>query len=226
VQSLKLDRAVTIVADRRTNAVIVQAPQEEMERVTELIRTLDAETPDNARAAESATGTNASSRPIAIVPPKPGFVQRVFVAPGTTVKKGDPLVQLGDVETEGKLNNAIVQLDIVKAALMNQEAEANGVRREYDRLKALADHKALPGPKAVSADELEAKKTAVEVAEARIVKAQAELKLAEQQAQQAKMEVNALTIRAPKGGTVTRVRVELGEYVAGPSSRPLMMIGP
>ncbi len=226
VQRLKLDRAVTIVADHRTSAVIVQAPREEMERVTELIRTLDAETADNARAAEPATGTNALSRPIGIVPSRPGFVQRVFVTSGTTVEKGDPLIQLEDAETEGKLNNAIVQMDVAKAALMIQEAEAKGVRREYDHLKALADHRVPPEQKALSSDALDAKATAVEVAEARIVKARAELKLAEQQAQQAKMEVNALTIRAPKGGTVARMRVQPGEYVAGPSSQPLMMIGP
>jgi multidrug resistance efflux pump len=103
---------------------------------------------------------------------------------------------------------------------MIQEAEAKGVRREYDQLKALADQKVR------SSDALDARQTAVEVAEARILKAQAELKMAEQQAQQAKMEVNALTIRAPRGGTVTQVRVQPGEYVAGPSSQPLMLIGP
>ncbi len=228
LQKLKLNRGVTIVADRRTNAVIVQAPQEEMERITELIRMLDAKVPDNAHAAESAMGTNASGRPIAIVPPRPGFVQRVFVTPGATVKKGEPLVELENAETEGKLNNAIIQMDVAKAALMIQEAEANGVRREYDHLKALADRKIVPAPgeKAVSSDVLNAKKTAVEVAEARIIKAQAELKLAEQQAQQAKMEINALTIRAPKSGTVALMRVQPGEYVAGPSSQPLMMIHP
>ncbi len=214
LQRLNLDGGVTIVADRRSNAVIVQAPREEMERVTELTRTLDT------RAAESAIDTNASSRPIGIVPPRPGFVQRVFVTAGTTVKKGDPLVQLENTETEGKLNNAIAQMDIAKAALMIQAAEAKGIRREYDQLKALTD------PKALSMGALDAKQTALEIAEARIVKAQAEVKLAEQQAQQAKMEVNALTIRAPQGGTVARMRVQPGEYVAGPSSQPLMMIGP
>jgi len=84
----------------------------------------------------------------------------------------------------------------------------------------------VPDQRAVSSDALDAKKTALEVAEARIVKAQAELKLAEQQAQQAKMELNALTMRAPKSGTVAQMRVQPGEYVAGPSSQPLMMIIP
>ncbi len=220
LQKLNLDRAVTIVADRRTGAVIVQAPREEMGSVTELIAKLDAKLAEDARGGESAMGTNASNRPIAIVPPRPGFVQKVFVTSGTTVKQGEPLIQLENVEFESKLNNALVQLDIIKAALMVQEAEANGVRREYGQLKARAQ-KGL-----ASSDALEIKQTALEVAEARILKAQAELKLAQQQAEQAKMEVNALTIRAPKSGTVTRTRVQPGEYVAGPLSPPLMMIGP
>ncbi len=76
----------------------------------------------------------------------------------------------------------------------------------------------------VPADELEAKETAQQVAKARVAKAQAELGLATQLVEQAEAEVALLTIRAPKEGTVYRVHVQAGEYVAGAPSQPLLVI--
>ena len=78
--------------------------------------------------------------------------------------------------------------------------------------------------KLVSSEDLDNKKTALEVAQARLAKAQAELNLAEQQAQQAKSEMGLLTIRAPRDGTVSRVRVQVGEYVIASAGQPLMML--
>ena len=116
------------------------------------------------------------------------------------------------------MRNAVAQLEIAKAALAIQEAEARGIFRDCERLQALTAKGAVP------ADELEAKETAQEVAKARVAKAQAELGLATQLVVQAENEVALLIIRAPKDGTVCRVRVQAGEYVAGAPSQPLMVI--
>ena len=209
---------LTVVADPRTNALIVQAQPDDLARIARLVQVLDVRTAEKADAVESGTDAGESSRPIGILPPRPGFVQKVFVKFGKTVKKGDPLVQLDEQEAQGKLYNALAQVEVAKAALGIQEAEAKGVRREYERLKLMADDKV------VSSHEVDAKMTTLEVAQARVAKAQAELRLAEQQAQQAKLEVGLLTIRAPKDGTVNRVRVQVGEYVAATASQPLMLI--
>lgn len=211
----------TVLADRRTNALIVQAPEAEMQQIESLLHVLDVQAADKARTNESATDGNEPDGPIGIVAPRPGFVQKVFVKVGQKVKKGDPLVQLDGEEAQGRLSNAFGQIEVAKAALMIQQAEAKGVRREYDRLKAVVDS----ARNVISAGDLEQKMTALEVAEARVAKAQAELKLAEQQAQQAKSEVDLLTIRAPRDGTVSRLRVQVGEYVPGSASQPLLMLG-
>jgi biotin carboxyl carrier protein len=211
---------VIAVADPRTNAVIVQAPPDEMRQIGELIQTLDLRTTEDVRTGENRAEGSESDRPIPVVSIKPGYVQKVFVTSGKAVKRGDPLIQLENEELEGKLNNAVAQLDIAKATLAIQEVEANGVRREYDRLKVLA------GNNAASSDEVESKTTAYQVAQARVAKAQAELRLAEQQVRQAKTDFGLLTIRAPKDGTVTRVRVQAGEYLAGAPSQQLLLIRP
>jgi multidrug resistance efflux pump len=74
-----------------------------------------------------------------------------------------------------------------------------------------------------SIPEVKSRLTPHEVSQARVAKAQAKLRLAEQQVQQAKTEQSLLTI-APKDGRVSRVRVQTGEYVAGGSGQPLTMI--
>lgn len=212
-------RKVTVIADARTNAVIVNGTEEDLQQIGSLIRVLDTRPAGDARTAESEKDADGASRPLAIISPRPGFVREVCVKSGVGVKKGDLLLRLDDREAQGKLNNAVAQLDIAKAALAIQEAEANGVRREYDRAKGLVEKKV------VSSDELEAKRTALEVSQGRLAKAQAELRLAEQQVKQAEEEVSLLSIRAPKDGMVTRVRVQAGEYVTSTPGQPLMLIG-
>jgi beta-lactamase regulating signal transducer with metallopeptidase domain/biotin carboxyl carrier protein len=215
---LNRGKKVTVVADRRTNAIVVSAPPDEMVTITELIQAMDQPSVEKEPTVASRTETSGSSRPLTIMPPRPGFVQKVFVTSGKAVKKGEALVQLDDQEARSKLNYALAQVDVAKAALAIQEAQANGVQREYQRLKTLADQKA------VSSDEVEAKRNAYEVEQARITKAQAELKLAEQQVEQNKIELSLLTIRAPVEGKVERVHVQVGEYVSSTPDRPLMLI--
>jgi len=212
------DRKFTVVADPRTGAVIVRAPQDEMARCMKLISALDVETAEGERSVDNGPEANHSRRPLPIMAPRAGFVQKVFVTSGKAVKTGDPLIQLDDREARGRLRNAVAQLEIAKAALAIQEAEARGIFRDCERLQALTAKGAVP------ADELEAKETAQEVAKARVAKAQAELGLATQLVVQAENEVALLIIRAPKDGTVCRVRVQAGEYVAGAPSQPLMVI--
>jgi beta-lactamase regulating signal transducer with metallopeptidase domain/biotin carboxyl carrier protein len=246
----KASKKVTVVTDRRRNAIIVEAKQDEKMGFAELISVLDQPSIEQPRtdlgttggAAQSLTGPPASpnpsgvfptsptteleseaearvsSRPIPIMPARPGFVQKILVMSGKTVRKGDPLVELDNREATGKLNYALAQLDVAKAALAIQEAQAKGVRREYERFRELAAHNAI------SSDELETKKTAYEVEQARIAKVQAELRLAQEQVEQNKIDVSLLAIRAPDDGTVMRIHVQVGEYVSGTPAQPLMVI--
>lgn len=209
---------VTVVADRRTNAMIVQAPEDEMLSITKLIQALDQAGVEKGQTTEGRAEGGESTRPIAIVPPRPGFVQKVLVSSGKAVKKGDPLVELDDQQARNKVKYALAQLEIAKASLAIQESQAKGVRRQYEQLRALRDKNV------VASEELETKKTAYEVEEARIAKAQAELQLAQEQVEQNKMDLSLLTIRAPIEGTVKRVRVQVGEYVSATPAQPLMVI--
>jgi biotin carboxyl carrier protein len=214
------DQPVIVVADRRTNAIIAQAPQEGMDRIASLLQVLDTQSADNAPTAEGATQADESSRPLSIVSLRPGYVQKVFVTVGASVKKGDPLIQLDGQEARGKLDNSEAQLEIAKAALAIQEAEAKGARREYDRVKGLADNHVT------SSNEVDAKATACDIAQARIAKAHAEVRLAGQVVNQARADLALLTIRAPKDGKVSRLPVQVGEYVAGGPGQSLLLISP
>jgi beta-lactamase regulating signal transducer with metallopeptidase domain/biotin carboxyl carrier protein len=211
-------KSVIVVPDRRTNAVIVHAADDEMNRIADLLQVLDVPTADNRPPGEAAKEGSEPSRPLPVLSPRPGYVQKILVSVGNTVKQGDALIQLDGQDAEGKLSNMEAQLEISRAALAIQEAEAKGSRREYERVRILANNKL------VNSEEVDARATAYDVAQARVAKAQAELKLAQQLVHQAKGDLGLLTIRAPRDGRIGRIRVQVGEYVTAAPSQPLLLI--
>ncbi|MBI3490782.1 MAG: efflux RND transporter periplasmic adaptor subunit [Acidobacteria bacterium] len=150
----------------------------------------------------------------------PGFVKRVAVDRGSTVKEGQVLVTLEAPEMLAHIAEA--QSKAQALALQRAEAEAKlaGAQSTYDHLKAAS---ATPGVVAEN-DVIVAQKTA-ETAQALVRSYDDSIKAAQAQVQSVKDLEEYLTLKAPFDGIITERNVHPGALVGpGTGSTPLLRL--
>lgn len=199
-----------------------------------------------------------SSENIAIGTPVGQVVTEVCVKVGDRVKRGSVLFRLRD--------------DVARADLEFRKAAAAAARAKLERLRnlprpedippaqakvveaeaSLADvmnqlklYESVSDRRAVSVDELDRRRYAVKVGQARLAEAKAQLALihagswkpdlaiaeadlasAEAAVRQAEVDVDQRSIRSPIDGEVLQVKIRVGEYAQpGPLATPLMLLG-
>lgn len=136
----------------------------------------------------------------------PGVIRQVHVHVGQTVKKGSPLFTLDERDINAQIQTLDAALQVAKI----QEKESQD---EYAIVKNLSD------PRAISKDEMNKRRYATELAQARVRQTEAQLK-------QAQTTRARLTTRAPIDGEILSLNVRPGEFAAaGPSSTPLIRMG-
>lgn len=145
----------------------------------------------------TATGKVYPEIQVTITPEVSGEVIYLGVRDGQRVKKNDILLKI-------KPDFYIARRDQMAAGVASSSASLRRVESEYKRAQELY-HKKL-----ISEAELEQAKTAYEVAKAQSEQAQAALN-------QANEDLNKTVIYSPMEGTVTQLKVELGERVLGTS---------
>jgi multidrug resistance efflux pump len=198
------------------------------------------------------------SEQIAIGSPLSGIVAQVQVVTGQTVHKGDPLFRLDDCEKQAELesHSRTLELEETKLARLRAGTRPEDLPPVRHRVAAAlvaleqtrdrcARAESLMTSKAISVEEVQSRRFAVQVAEAELARDQAELArleagtwahdiaVAEREVAQAraavdrvKVDLERSTIRAPMDGVVLRVNVRPGEYaVAGSTSEPLIALG-
>lgn len=198
----------------------------------------------------------ASTENIAIGTLVPGVVTEVFVNVGDKVKKGDPLFKIDDREPQANLRIEQAALATAKEQLGKLEAQPraedipplearvraaqatlNNRQREHERLRLIGT--------SVSRDELDRAFWNVQIAQADVDAAQAELARVKAGAwkpdieiaraavasAQAKLdsiqvEIDRRTVRAKVDATVLQVKIRAGEYATtAPLNTPLMLLG-
>lgn len=148
----------------------------------------------------------AQSENISIGTPLSGVVSKVAVAVGSRVKIGDVLFTLEGRDVQADL--PIRRADVV-------EAQAN-LRDAQDQLQRMVQ---IPDQRAVSVEELDRRRIAVSLAQARLDNAQA-------QVQAVQVHLDRLVVRAPINGEVLQLNVRSGEYAqAGALATPLLLLG-
>lgn len=200
----------------------------------------------------------ASSENIAIGTQTSGIVTQVFVKPGDKVQAGDPLFKLDDRDQQAELRVRQAALEQAKARLdrLVQLPRPEDIPPAVAKVKAaeaaLADTKSqlnlyqgVEDKRAVSQNELDRRRFAVELAEAKLQDAIAqldllkagswkpEMEIAKTQVASAEAEVNAiqtqldrLTTRAPVDGHILQVKTRAGEFApAGVLATPLILMG-
>jgi multidrug efflux pump subunit AcrA (membrane-fusion protein) len=200
----------------------------------------------------------AMDRNVAIGAPLSRLVLEVNVRVGDEVAAGAPLFRLDDRDLKAELAvrksavaSAKAKLERLKAAPRAEEvppAEARVVAAEAvlaDLRNQVTLWESVADKRAVTVEDLQRRRFAVQAQEARLAEAKADLILlksgswkadigvaeadlaaAEAQAAQTETELSRLTVRAPANGVVLQVNVRAGEFAqAGALSTPLVLFG-
>ncbi|MBI4378714.1 MAG: biotin/lipoyl-binding protein [Nitrospinae bacterium] len=200
----------------------------------------------------------ASTENIAIGTPLSGIVTDVPVKVGSKVNIGDPLFSLDERDLRAELTVKRAALQTAKEKLTRLESlpRQEDIPPAEARVKAaeatLADLKhqldlseSITDKRAISIDELNRRRYAVQAAEARLNEMKAQLMLlragawksdievakaevfsAEAQVKAAETNIERLTVRAPVDGEILQLNVRLGEFAqAGSLQKPLVILG-
>jgi biotin carboxyl carrier protein len=165
--------------------------------------------------AESNARKREEERHIHLSAPRAGVVKDVLVKEGDRVRAGQVLAQLDEEDAGIALQAARARYQVMGSALKIQEIEAREAEKEYARLKN------LQRDGRISESELGRHP---DIARAQLEKARAELMLAELGIRQAELEMQRLTIRAPKNGTVAAVLAQAGERVTASPKEPMIIL--
>jgi multidrug resistance efflux pump len=174
------------------------------------------------------------SEPVAIATELAGVVRSVDVEPGQSVRAGTVLFRLDDRALAGAL---AVALAAEQAAVSEQQAAEAAVPLARavlaDAEARLALYRAVDDARAVSGDEVDRQRFAVERARSAVAQAAAQAAAAKGRVGEATARVRAiridldrLQVRAPIDGRIWRRNVRVGEFApAGALPEPLIVLG-
>ncbi|HZZ42920.1 MAG TPA: biotin/lipoyl-binding protein [Tepidisphaeraceae bacterium] len=199
-----------------------------------------------------------ASENIAISTPVSGLVTDVKVKIGSDVKQGEELFRLDDRDLQGELAVRTAALESAKQKLAKLEAMPRAEdlppaeAKVVEARASLADVRnqlklweSVDDKRAVSQDDVDRKRFAVEVDEARLVQATTELASlkagawgpdlaiargdvasAEAQKRETEIEIDRRIIRAPVAGRILQVKIHPGEFATtGVLEQPLVLMG-
>jgi HlyD family secretion protein len=162
----------------------------------------------------------ASTENIWIGTPLGGVVERVFVTAGNTVRAGQPLFELDTRQLRADLDVRRHAVAVAQARLGVTESHLADVRRQLEFAEQVKDKRA------VSAEELTRRRSAVETAASETDQVRSEIAAAEAQAQAVQVELERSIVRAPLAAEVLQVKIRVGEYApAAPTANPLILLG-
>jgi RND family efflux transporter MFP subunit len=162
----------------------------------------------------------ASTDNISIGTAEPGIVKTVSVKVGDKVAAGQTLFDIDDREKRADQRIKQANLNKAKAAVDEATASLEDSRAQYELVRSVTD------PRAVSVDDVQKRRNAQALAEAKLESARAAVTVTEAELASAESAVQRLTVRAPVAGKVLQVNVHPGEYAqTGILSTPLMRLG-
>jgi multidrug efflux pump subunit AcrA (membrane-fusion protein) len=162
----------------------------------------------------------ASTENISVGTPLGGVVAAVFVTAGQAVTAGQPLFELDLRQPRADLAVRRQAVAVARARSAVAEARLEDLRRQVEFAEQVKDRRAI------SAEELTRRHSAVETATAELQEARAQVSAAELQATAALVEVERSTVRSPIDAEVLQVKLRTGEFApAAPTSTPLVLLG-
>jgi HlyD family secretion protein len=162
----------------------------------------------------------ASTENIAIGTPLSGIVPKVFVGAGDAVRAGDPLFELDTRHLRAELDVRRQTLAVARSRARVADARLDDLRRQLSFAEQVKDKRA------VSAEELSRRRSAVDTAAAELDEARAQVAAAEAQVRAMAVEIERSTVRSPIDAEVLQVKLRVGEFAAAaPGESPLIVLG-
>jgi RND family efflux transporter MFP subunit len=159
---------------------------------------------------------------VRIAPLLPGLIAEVYVKVGDRVTKGQPLFRQDTRDAQARIANQKAQVGLLDAKVHEAEVTLADRQDSFQRIEKLGRKDV------VSEDERLRKYYAVQSAETALVTTKADLELAKAQLAQAEVNLNLLTVTAPRDGDILRVDLRAGEYAAVPPTdlnNPWLLLG-
>jgi len=156
---------------------------------------------------------------VRIAPPLSGLVTKVHVTVADHVEQGDILFQLDGRELRAQLQTRIDSLPSAAARIAEQEIRLRDLQDQLGRLQSVKDRRA------VSEDDVQRKWHEMEAAKRGLIRARADLHLAQTQRDEVQANLERLTVQAPRAGTILQVNIRAGEYAMVTTVDPLILLG-
>lgn len=162
----------------------------------------------------------ANTENIAIGTLVPGVVSGIYTSVGSKVKTGDPLFKLDD-------RDLMAQLAIRQAALHVSNTTVKVAKASLSDLKnQLALAESLTDKRAISVEELDRRRYAVQIAKAKLAQAKADVVSAMAQIRETETNLDRIIVRAPVDGEVLQLKIHPGEFApAGIIQTSLILLG-
>ncbi len=158
------------------------------------------------------SGTLSAREDIAVSTPLQGLkIVAVYADAGDTVKRGQVLAQLEDVNADSQLRQTEAQLARAKAQLRSQQAVAAEAAATLKRYRPLAEADAL------SRQELDQQKSAAATAAANVEAAKADIAQLQAQLKDSRNQRGKTQIVAPADGVIAKRNAEAGT-LTGPDA--------
>lgn len=158
------------------------------------------------------SGTLSAREDIAVSTPLQGLkIVAVYADAGDTVKRGQVLAQLEDVNADSQLRQTEAQLARAKAQLRSQQAVAAEAAATLKRYRPLAEADAL------SRQELDQQKSAAATAAANVEAAKADIAQLQAQLKDSRNQRGKTQIVAPADGVIAKRNAEAGA-LTGPDA--------
>jgi len=162
----------------------------------------------------------ASTENISVGTPLAGVVARVLATPGQTVKAGEPLFELDIRQLRADLAVKEQTLAVARARAEVAKARREDLQHQLDFAEQVKDKRAI------SAEELTRRSSAVQTAAAEVEEAKVQVAAAQSQAHAVEVEMERSIVRSPIDGEVLQVKLRAGEFApAAPTSTPLVLLG-
>ena len=160
---------------------------------------------------------------VRIAPILPGLIEEVLVKVGDRVNKGDPLFRQDTRDAEAKVSNQKAQVGLLEAKVREAEVLLADRQDSFQRTDKLRSKDVM------SEDDRLRKYYALRSAESALATTKADLEVAKAQLAQAEVNLDLLTVRAPRAGDILRVDLRAGEYApvppADPVNNPSLLLG-
>jgi RND family efflux transporter MFP subunit len=156
---------------------------------------------------------------VRIAPTVAGAITRVLVQVGDRVKEGDVLIEQDGRDAAAQVRIQETQIETLRAQIREAEVALADKRDQWGRMEKLTETRVS------SVDERQRVKFAEEAASSALDRVRTQLAAAQAQLERAKVQLDLLTIRAPRAGTILQVNVRAGEYAMFGSADPLILLG-